>query len=109
MLHAAARDGSVEVIQLLLQRGADPNAVKRNDTLFQRQIADDPTLMALDNGHWAAADLLLPHWRPTQARLEYARMLIEVHIKVHGVSADATRLLADMDARIAKGEWIDHQ
>lgn len=107
LLHAAARDGSVEVIELLLQRGADPNAIRRNNTMFHRQIADDPMLMALDSHHWAAADVLLKYWRPNKARLEHAKILLESSIEVRGASADATRLLAVMDARIAQGEWVD--
>lgn len=101
LLHAAARDGSVEVIELLLQRGADANAIRRNNTIFHRQIADDPMLMALDRHRWAAADVLLKHWRPNKARLEHAKMLLESSIEVRGASADATRLLAVMDGRIA--------
>jgi hypothetical protein len=75
--------------------------------MFYRQIADDPMLMALDSHHWAAADVLLKYWRPNKARLEHAKMLLESSIEVRGASADATRLLAVMDGRIAQGEWVD--
>ena len=59
----AAYSGSVDLVNFLLSRGANPNAIKVNEGVFSRESID-PMLKALQEGHIEAAKILMAHWQP---------------------------------------------
>ncbi|EJL82914.1 ankyrin repeat-containing protein [Polaromonas sp. CF318] len=101
LLHKAASNGSIELVSMLLKRGANPNAIELHESALS-QKSDDPMLKALDEGHIAAAETLMPHWLPTQARLEKAKTLLEHHIRHNNKGTDAVNMLMTVEARLAE-------
>ena len=101
LLHKAAKNGSVELVSMLLSRGANPNAIELYESALS-QKSDDPMLKALDEGHIAVAEILMPHWLPDQPRLEKAKMLLEYHIKRSKKGVDAVNMLKTIEARLAE-------
>jgi ankyrin repeat protein len=101
LLHKAAKNGNVELVSMLLKRGANPNAIELHESALS-QKSDDPMLKALDEGHIAAAEILMPHWTPTRARLELAKTLLEYHIKRSNKGVDAVNMLETIEARLAE-------
>lgn len=99
-LHYAAMEGSEEITRLLLQTGADANAIiaGRGSVFDGRQPNDDAMLLAIDQKHFGIAELLLPNWRPNAARLQRGkdnlRMLID-HKYVDAASGAA--FLAELE------------
>jgi hypothetical protein len=59
-------------------------------------------LKALDEGHIAAAEILMPHWTPTRPRLELAKVHLEYHIKRSNKGVDAVNMLKTIEARLAE-------
>ena len=59
-LHVAASNGHAEVVALLLEKGADPNA--------QNRLEVTPLHMAAKNGHLPVVEMLVAHGADVNAR-----------------------------------------
>lgn len=99
-LHLAAFFGQVKATELLLNRGADPNAVSAND------LRVHPINSAAAGGHEVVVHLLLDHGADGDAPM--AGGYRPLHAAAHNESAGMVRLLlergADPNARNDAGE-----
>lgn len=103
-IHKAADGGYVDVLQQLLDAGADPLSPQGPDTRWRRrEPGKTPVEFACEGGHTEAATLLLkyideamrcrvlPHWaaikgqeKTLRALLEYAEVRANIHMKDEG-------------------------
>jgi ankyrin repeat protein len=113
-LTAAAEDGNVTLVRLLLEQGADPNgweaeprtplmaaAGMRNEETQPDYRADQtPRKMAASSDYCAVAALLLEHGAPVDAGCSYGQPLLHMY----GPASGATPLM--YAAREGRGELV---
>lgn len=103
-LHWAASNGSVEMVQLLLDRGADVNARSRflmpyfggYDTFYNGQ--QTPLLLAAARGHTAVARLLLEHGAQVDVQNQFGATPLD--LAAAGGNAELMELLLARHAQL---------
>lgn len=108
VLHSAARSGTPEVVQLLLDANADPNAIGRNPEL-PRSVAggDTPLHVAAFHGKAGVAELLVRSGADVEARDQQGRTPLDVaRRRGHGNTAKVLEDYAQSQKSFFRGELI---